>query len=214
MAFFMFFGETPGKPPFFLAARRAFLRALIPKCSRENIIMLFCCRLKRNSYQISSKEKVMATQPTDAERVKIKTVLRFQFPELNDVEIPNLRISRSKKTKRVNEIYSGEKLLFSLRPMDGRYIPTMSGGEFLLKNGLRSHLVVAMEEAVPFVSQGKSLYNRHVLESSENISPNSEVLVLDPQRNLIAVGTSKHPSYAMVQLDYGVAVKVKHYYKN
>ncbi len=156
----------------------------------------------------------MATQPTDAERVKIKTVLRFQFPELNDVEIPNLRISRSKKTKRVNEIYSGEKLLFSLRPMDGRYIPTMSGGEFLLKNGLRSHLVVAMEEAVPFVSQGKSLYNRHVLESSENISPNSEVLVLDPQRNLIAVGTSKHPSYAMVQLDYGVAVKVKHYYKN
>ncbi len=156
---------------------------------------------------------IMVILPTPAERVKIAMMLRFQFPEIQSVDIHDLKITRSKKSKRINEIYSGKKLLFSLRPMDGRFVPTMAGAEFLLNAGVKSNIVVATKEAVPFVSQGKSLYNRHVLETTDNVFPNSEVLVLDPERNLIAVGTSLQPSYAMVQLDRGVAVKIKHYYK-
>lgn len=155
----------------------------------------------------------MASKPSAVELAKILTTLEYQFPEIKIYEIPKISVSRSKKTKRVNEVYSGEHLLFTLRPMDGRFIPTMEGGRFLMEKGLKTNIVVAMEEAVPFVSKGKSLFNKHVQKTTENVTPNSEVLVLDPKGNLIAVGTSQHPSYAMEQLDNGVAVKVKHYQK-
>ena len=150
---------------------------------------------------------------TDVERQRVYTMIKFQFPSVKLPDIEDLKVVHSRKTGRISQIISGKRILFHLRPMDGRYLPTLEGAEFLLSNGLKTNIVVATEEAVPFVSIGKSLFNKHVKKVTGNIFPNSEVMITDEKGKLIAVGTSQQPGYAMMELNNGVAVKTKHYYK-
>ncbi len=155
--------------------------------------------------------------PTPSDINRIAHVLKFQFPSADFKSLlahDDLRVSYSKKTKRINHIFLGDTMLFSLRATDGRFIPTIHGAKHLLDMGLSDNIIKVADEAVDFVKRGKSLYNRHVLEILGEISPNSEVVLVDSSMNLLAVGTAMHPGYAMLELNHGVAVKPKHYFKD
>ncbi|HEX2471613.1 MAG TPA: PUA domain-containing protein, partial [Nitrososphaera sp.] len=80
--------------------------------------------------------------------------------------------------------------------------------------------VKPVQEAVPFVSEGRSLFCKHVDWCGSNIKVGSDVAVIDgnsnssggrdtSSRRVVAVGIAMLPSRLMKQYRKGVAVKVR-----
>ncbi|MFV2014415.1 MAG: PUA domain-containing protein [Candidatus Heimdallarchaeota archaeon] len=154
--------------------------------------------------------------PSAIQLERIKVVLTIQFPGLNSSSLlQNIEISISKKTRRIKEIYEvkddSRKLLFVLRPNDGRFLPSIYGAQRILDTGYQGHRVVMNQEASIFVKKGKSAFCKHVIKVDDDIQPNAEVFLLDPELNLLAVGSAVQPGYAMLELQAGVAVKPRKY---
>jgi uncharacterized protein with predicted RNA binding PUA domain len=69
--------------------------------------------------------------------------------------------------------------------------------------------VVANQEAVPFVSEGRSLFCRHVEHCGSAVKVGSDVAVLDENDRVIAVGVAMLSANTMQRFSKGVAVRVR-----
>ncbi|MCE7735283.1 MAG: hypothetical protein GPJ54_10425 [Candidatus Heimdallarchaeota archaeon] len=157
-------------------------------------------------------------EPSAIQFERIKAILAIQFEGLNSSSLlQNIDITISKKTKRIKEIFElkddSKELLFVLRPNDGRFLPSMYGAQRILDTGFQKNRVIMNHEASSFVKKGKSAFCKHVIQIDDNIHPNSEVFILDPDLNLLAVGSASQPGYAMIELQAGIAVKPRKYLK-
>ena len=106
---------------------------------------------------------------------------------------------------------------------DGGLALTIMGAQYLLENSKQfwENCVKPMQEAVPFVSEGRSLFCKHVDWCGSNIKVGSDVAVIDgnsnsssggsdtSSRRVVAVGIAMLPSRLMKQYRKGVAVKVR-----
>jgi uncharacterized protein with predicted RNA binding PUA domain len=63
-------------------------------------------------------------------------------------------------------------------------------------------------DAVPFVSEGRSLFCRHVERCGSNVKAGSDVAVLDGN-DVIAVGIAVLPASLMGKFSKGIAVKIR-----
>ena len=144
---------------------------------------------------------------------RVEATLKMQFPDINIEEvIGEMGVMLSRKTNRirsVGDLQSGQ-ILFSLRTSDGRYVPSFEGGLRIIKSGFEKNRIFISKDAVPFVAKGKSAFCKHVLKVDDNIVPGLEVFVMSEDNELIAIGSSFHPGYAMQLLQNGVAAKIKH----
>jgi uncharacterized protein with predicted RNA binding PUA domain len=68
---------------------------------------------------------------------------------------------------------------------------------------------VPVEEAVPFVSEGRSLFCKHVKWCGSNVKVGSDVVVIDDDGKILAVGRARIASNMMKGFDSGVAVRVR-----
>lgn len=129
--------------------------------------------------------------------------------------IENIKLQISRKTRRIKGIFKivekENELLFSFRPNDGRFLPSLLAGEFILQSGYCQNRVTIDDEALPFVKNGKSVFCKYIIKADDNIYPGSEVLIIDTKQNLIAIGTAIQPAFALLELKSGIGVKTKHY---
>ena len=147
---------------------------------------------------------------------KINSSLKYQFPSIRfDSLIENIKLQISRKTRRIKGIFkiidNENTLLFSFRPNDGRFLPSLQAGTIILNSGYSQNRVIIDDEAIPFVKTGKSVYCKYIIKTDDNIYPGSEVFILDTNNNLIAIGTAIQPSFALMELNSGIGVKTKHY---
>ena len=144
---------------------------------------------------------------------RVEATLMMQFPDINIKEvIGEMGVMLSRKTNRirsVGDLQSGQ-ILFSLRTSDGRYVPSFEGGLRIIKSGYEKNRIFISKDAVPFVAKGKSAFCKHVLDVDDNIVPGLEVFVMSEDNELIAIGSSFHPGYAMKLLKNGDAANIKH----
>lgn len=151
--------------------------------------------------------------PNSIQIERVRSTLAIQFPGIDlDTVLGELAVTISRKTDRVRGVFDRktEERLFSLRTSDGRYVPTFQGGRRLLSSGYEGNRVVMNDDAAPFIARGKSAFCKHVVRCDDNVVPYSEVLLVDEANELLAVGTSHQPGYAMLVLDTGIAARVKH----
>lgn len=118
------------------------------------------------------------------------------------------RALHSRSTRRLRQVMDGDVLLFVVGN-DGLPRPTFAGGERLRRVLPPPRLrVVAHADAVPFVSEGRSLFSRHVASADPEVHPDDTVLVVDAEDRLLAVGRSLLASHELGRLRRGVAVRV------
>jgi len=140
--------------------------------------------------------------------------------------LPNdLQFSFSRRTGRIKNFSIGGRLAITLRT-DGGLALTIMGAQYLLENSerFRENCVKPMQEAVPFVSQGRSLFCKHVEWCGSNVKVGSDVAIITGSGSIvgsnsntrvigntrvIAVGVAILPSKLMKQYCKGVAVKVR-----
>ncbi len=115
----------------------------------------------------------------------------------------------SRRTGRIKNFSLDGRLLATLRT-DGGLALTIEGARHFVENSaqFRQNCVMPAEEAVPFVSEGRSLFCRHVQWCGQNVRAGSDVAVLDGD-GVIAVGIAVLASSLMNRYSRGVAVKVR-----
>ncbi len=69
--------------------------------------------------------------------------------------------------------------------------------------------VKVQEEAAPFIAKGKSLFAKHVMDADEEIRPHEEVMVINEENEVLAVGKAMLSGREMKAFKRGVAVRVR-----
>jgi conserved protein with predicted RNA binding PUA domain len=144
-------------------------------------------------------------------RKQFSVMLDYEFGPGTSRALPKdgLKFVYSKKSERMKQVVHDDKLFATIRP-NGVIAPTFYGASILMKSkAYAGNTVVVEEGAVPFVSEGKSVFCKFVKSVGKHVLPSGEVAVLDPKGNLIAVGSAKVHGDFMKQFKAGVAVKVR-----
>lgn len=114
------------------------------------------------------------------------------------------------RTKRVRQILSGDSRIATVRAKDG--VLTLS---IEAASALHAYLpfpgqrVVICEDAVPFVSKGKTAFAKHVVELDPYLRAGEEVLVVNKQDELLATGQLLLSVSEVLAMDAGPAVDVR-----
>lgn len=104
----------------------------------------------------------------------------------------------------------GKERLVTVRANDGRLTLGFAGAKRLHTFlPAPSGRVVIIDDAVPFVSDGKNAMAKHVISCDESILAEDEVFIVDTQDNLIATGMAMLSGCEMVGFNYGTAVKTR-----
>lgn len=114
------------------------------------------------------------------------------------------------KTGRIQQVVEGGERIATLRPHDGLLALSLEGAKrlhaFFPYVRLR---VVLSDEAVPFVSRGKSAFAKHTIDVDPDIRSYQEVLLVDKDDELVGTGKSILSSDEMLHFNRGVAVDVR-----
>lgn len=145
---------------------------------------------------------------------KIKKIMDYQFGTgAGDLIAENVRIVRSRKTRRIRWIYDSKnrrELIASVRARDHLIIPKMKLAEKLHEKFEYPKLrVVVDSEAAPFVSEGKSVFCKFVKEIDTDLRCGDETLVVDENDKLIRVGTLHLSPREIMDFVRGMAVRVR-----
>ena len=127
----------------------------------------------------------------------------FLFGRDTSSILPNdLELEYSRKTGKIKSFSINGKLIGTFRT-DGGIALTINGANLFLKQKeYLSNCVIPIEDAVPFVSEGRSLFVKHVLRCGANVRSGSDVAVIDKNQSVLAVGRSLLPfSYYSQSLD-------------
>jgi len=130
-------------------------------------------------------------------------------PSVSDALPDSLKFEFSRRTGRIKNFSLDGRLLATLRT-DGGLALTIEGARHFVESSkqFRQNCVVPVEEAVPFVSEGRSLFCRHVQWCGQNVRAGSDVAILDGE-GVIAVGIAVLGSALINKYSRGVAVKVR-----
>ncbi len=148
----------------------------------------------------------------DPDLRRIRGIADYQFgPGCGAALFPDgISVERSKRTGRIRQINFGDTLIASLRPTDGLLTLTILGAERLVSGvGSLGCTVTVMDDVAEFVSKGRNVFARHVMEAGEGIRPGDEVVVLDSKGVVLAVGRALLNREEMLAFSVGVAVKTR-----
>ncbi|MEM2724872.1 MAG: PUA domain-containing protein [Candidatus Nezhaarchaeales archaeon] len=146
-----------------------------------------------------------------ARLVKVRADYQFGAGAGEALVSRGLKVETSRRTGKPRYVYDSEgRLLATIRWNDGFLALTIEGARILQKHFKRPKLrVVVKNEIRDFIKRGRSVFAKHVVDVDPEIRCGDEVLVVDEEDNLLAVGRALLSSYEMRAFNSGVAVKVR-----
>jgi len=143
---------------------------------------------------------------------RIRSIANYQFGKgVGERLFPDdVRIVLSKRTGRIRHVYLDENRLATLRPPDGLFSLTITGAKRIMEGAESPRLWVKVQkEAAPFIAKGKSFFAKHVMDADDEIRPHEEVIVIDEENEVLAVGKAMLSGREMKAFKRGVAVRVR-----
>jgi len=143
---------------------------------------------------------------------RIRSIADYQFGKnVGKILFPNeIKVVYSKRTGRIRHIYLNNRLLATLRPKDGFFSLTIEGAKRIVKEAKPLRCWVKVNDDVAqFIAKGRNLFAKHVVDADEEIRPNEEVMIIDSEGNLLAVGKAVLTGREMKRFNAGVAVRVR-----
>jgi predicted RNA-binding protein (TIGR00451 family) len=144
---------------------------------------------------------------------KVRSIADYQFGlGVGEKLFPdNIQIEYSKRTGRIRYINLNGERLATLRPTDGLYSLSIKAAKFIAENTPFAKCFVTVQTAVSkFIVDGGDVFAVHVVAVNQEIHVKDEVIVLDEQKKVLAVGRAMLSSVEMKAFKTGVAVKVRH----
>ncbi|MCD4800535.1 MAG: pseudouridine synthase [Methanococcoides sp.] len=142
---------------------------------------------------------------------KVRVMADYQFGKgCGEILFPEDSTFQLSRTKRVRQIMSQGKRIATVRAKDGTFTLSMDAATVIHKHipapGSR---VTVCDDAVPFVSKGKTTFAKHVTAIDPELRSGDEVLVVDENDMVIATGQLVLSPEEIEALDTGAAVDVR-----
>lgn len=150
-------------------------------------------------------------QTNDKNLTRVRIMADFQFGKgCGDILFPDSVTFRLSKTKRVRQVFNNSDHIATVRASDGMFTLGIEGARRLhdFLPGPQKRVVVC-EDAVPFVSQGKTTFAKHVTSMDPELRAGDEVIVVSGSDELLATGQLLLSPEEILVLDRGMAVDVR-----
>lgn len=133
-----------------------------------------------------------------------KNVGQNLFPE-------NVTIEFSKRTGRIRFINLYGDRLATLRPTDGLFSLSIKAAKHIVENIPEAKgLVMLQNDVSKYIAAGGDVFAVHVVHVDNEIRAKDEVLIVDEDRQLVAIGRAALSAPEIRAFKTGVAVKVRH----
>jgi uncharacterized protein with predicted RNA binding PUA domain len=144
---------------------------------------------------------------------RIRSVADYQFGRgVGSRLFPeNVEILFSKATGRIRYVNLKGERLATLRPTDGLLSLSISAAKTLAKNaGLAKCFVTVKNDVSKFIADGGDVFATHVIKADDEIHAKDEVIAVNEDGVVLAVGRAALSASEMTAFKIGVAVKVRH----
>jgi uncharacterized protein with predicted RNA binding PUA domain len=144
---------------------------------------------------------------------RVRSIADYQFGKGVGVKVfpENVKILYSKATGRIRYVNLNGERLATLRPTDGLLSLSIVGANRVARNVDSAHCFVAVRSDVAqFVADGGDVFATHVVKVDDEVRAKDEVIVVDENGKVVAVGRAVLSSSEMMAFKTGVAVKVRH----
>jgi len=100
--------------------------------------------------------------------------------------------------------------LLSLRPTNGFFTLTFNAALKILENTMSPTLrTVVLTDISAFIKEGRSVFCKHVIDIDEALRPMDEVIVVNQEDDLLAIGRLKLPVPYIKSFKTGIAIKIR-----
>lgn len=142
---------------------------------------------------------------------KVRTVADYQFGTGYGIKLfpDGTEVTKSRSTGRIRGIFLGGKLLATLRAHDGFFTLSVEGARRLhAAADYPAHRVAVTPDSAEYNAKGFNVFFKFIKGLDETIMAGNEVLVVDENDELVAVGKSVLSGGEIPYFNSGVAVKV------
>jgi uncharacterized protein with predicted RNA binding PUA domain len=143
---------------------------------------------------------------------RIRSVADYQFGKgVGAALFPeNVKIVFSRNTGRIRYVYLEGKRLGTMRPTDGFFSLSIDGARRVVHGRQPAKCFVAVRSDVAkFIAEGGDVFAAHVVRADDEVRAKDEIIVLDEEGNILAVGRAVLSGQEMKAFKRGVAVKVR-----
>jgi conserved protein with predicted RNA binding PUA domain len=160
-------------------------------------------------YVVHESEIYLNPLPINAIEKVRKHIDALYGARVSDALPADINFEFSRRTGRIKNFSIANRLAGTLRT-DGGIALTIAGAQHFLDSStqFRESCVAPIQDAIPFVIEGRSLFCKHVEWCGSNVQVGSDVAVIDGSR-VIAVGVAILRSTLMNQYSRGIAVKIR-----
>jgi 7-cyano-7-deazaguanine tRNA-ribosyltransferase len=151
-----------------------------------------------------------STFDLDMQRVRAVSDMQFGKGAQDVLVTGKIELVKSKKTGKIRNVISDGKHILSMRAGDGLFTLKIEGAKRLHKGFTAPNLrVVVEDDSVEFNREGKNVFAKFVVDCDEELRPRDEVLIVDKNDELVAVGRAVMNREEMLAFNMGVAVRVR-----
>lgn len=145
---------------------------------------------------------------------KVRNIADYQFGKNVGVKLfpDNVTFEYSRKTKRIRFISLDGERLATLRPTDGILSLSIKAAKCIAENMAKDAkcFVTIKKDVSKYIAEGGDVFAVHVLAVDDEIYAKDEVIVLDENKHVLAVGRALLSAPEIRAFKTGVAVKVRH----
>ena len=144
---------------------------------------------------------------------RIRSIADYQFGKGVGVKLfpENVDIVYSKATGRIRYVHLSGERLATLRPTDGLLSLSIIAARLVAENRAFTRCFVTVQNDVSeFIADGGDVFAVHVVTVDEEVRAKDEVIILDEDNHVLAVGRALLSAVEMQAFKTGVAVKVRH----
>ena len=144
---------------------------------------------------------------------RIRSVADYQFGKGVGVKLfpENVDVVYSKATGRIRYVYFNGTRLATLRPTDGLLSLSITAAQLVAENrDVARCFVTVRNDVSEFIAVGGDVFAAHVVKADEEVRAKDEVIVVNDDGRVLAVGRALLSGMEMLAFKTGVAVKVRH----
>jgi conserved protein with predicted RNA binding PUA domain len=130
-------------------------------------------------------------------------------PEVSRALEGDLQFEFSKRTGRIKNFGIRNGLVATFRTDGGLALTVFGAKQLLRSEKFRENCIIPTPEAIPFVSEGRSLFCKHVEWCGSNIRVASDVAIITKANVVLATGKAQVGFSTMKKYHNGVAVKIR-----
>jgi len=149
----------------------------------------------------------------DNNLAKIRSIADYQFGKGVGTQLfpDNIEIQYSPRTGRIRFISLNRERLATLRPTDGVLSLSLKAAQTMAeKTPFAKCFVTIKNEVSKFIAAGGDVFAVHVVKVDSEVGAKDEVIALDEDGKVLAVGRTMLSSEEMKAFKSGVAVKIRH----